>query len=191
MLKAWLTSVSLAWSQGCLLGVSVAVLQIGYWLCYKTHQMPLVHGYKEKKDPKNSTNPVRMAKLMFCVTAVSTIIIKGECKGSVCAFSCTVCARMEAGGQWWCPPLSLLTVLRQARSLTQDLEKSARLTGQQVLQCWKHGTHAHNIQLLPWVLGSNSHPHALTAGASQPEPHFRPCSVSRAFLLFHFPLISN
>lgn len=97
-----LESVSLAWSQcGC--GTD--------WLLTMLQKMVTLR----IKDLKNSTNPVRMAKLMFCVTAISTIVIKGECKGSVCAFSCIVCARTHGGR-------------RQALSLTQDLEKSAGLT---------------------------------------------------------------
>lgn len=79
-----LESVSLVWSQ-CSCGTD--------WLLTMLQNMVTLR----IKDLKNSTNPVRMAKLMFCATGVSTIVIKGEDKGCVCAFSCIVCARTHGG----------------------------------------------------------------------------------------------
>lgn len=100
-----LESVSLVWSQcGC--GTD--------WLLTMLQNMVTLR----IKDLKNSTNPVRMAKLMFCATGVSTIVIKGEDKGSVCAFSCIVCARTHGGWRLMLVPSSVTSHSFETSTLT-------------------------------------------------------------------------
>lgn len=94
-----------------------------------------------------------------------------------------------------CPPLSLSTILRQALSLTQDLENSAGLAGRQALilsspsSAEMTGT-CYHIQLSPWVLGSTHLPMLLQWTFYMLSHTPSPCSVTQAsLLLFHFPSI--
>lgn len=147
-----LESVSLVWSQcGC--GTD--------WLLTMLQNMVTLR----IKDLKNSTNPVRMAKLMFCATGVSTIVIKGEDKGCVCAFSCIVCARTHGGWRSMLVPSSVTSHSFETSTLTDP-------------GSWEVSW-INSHRMLSWhTLHSLSH-------ISDPG------SVTRTFLLFHFPLISN